>query len=367
MKKIVLAFLAITFGTTMMAQTTFRNISYEDAIKASKSEGKAVFVYFYDQAERGWKIMEERFKDPAIGDVINNKYIALRLDGGGADRALYSKHFNNGCPAYIVVDAENNLLWKSSGNKDPYDLCTMLSVADDKNYSLERMEARYNGGERNVNLIKSYAVAMTDQPVKTFEQLEERREEAQKMVDNYYSSLSNADRLSPENMFVYERYLTSSTSPAARFLVNNLSKLPADKKETITKNLYSAFERDADAYFSGKKSFNDSEFKQFKNDVKKLGLNKNKQMDTKFQFTEAASTMSADDFINFCKANYSKLTPAEQTTLFGGFASRVKSDNYVDKVKTALFLRDMLTNLDSDAIYATISQIAKLEGKDKKF
>lgn len=226
------------------------------------------------------------------------------------------------------------------------------------------IEERYNKGERNAELIQQYATVIQRKPVKTQEEFRGKAAKIENMVQDYFSSLSTADRIKPENMFIYRQYTSSSTQPAAQFLINNKTAFPSEVQVEVEQMINRIIDTDVMNYFSGEKVYNAQHFKLLKKQIRRSGLNKDRKYDTSFRFIEARGKGSVFDYMKFCEKNVGQLNKEQQILVFGHFASQIDMKDIEQRMKAAKFLRGLLPQLDMDVVYQTISQIVALESQN---
>ncbi len=226
------------------------------------------------------------------------------------------------------------------------------------------IEERYNKGERNAEIVQQYAMVIQRKPVKTQEEFKGKTSKIEDMVQGYFSSLSTADRIKPENMFIYRQYTSSISQPAAQFLVNNKAAFPSEVRNEVEQMIIRIFDTDVTNYFSGEKAYDAQHFKSLKKQINRSGLNKDKKYDIFFRFIEARGKGSILDYMKFCEKNVGQLNKEQQILVFGHFASLIDMKDIEQRMKAAKFLRGLLPQLDMDVVYQTISQIVVLESQN---
>ena len=74
MKRLFFTCLWIVCAVTVMAQTDFRHLSYNEAIAAAKAEKKMVFIDFYTSWCGPCKMMMKNvFPQKSVGDYLKGK------------------------------------------------------------------------------------------------------------------------------------------------------------------------------------------------------------------------------------------------------------------------------------------------------
>ena len=82
MKRIItLTLILLSVGITAYAQTNFRELTYEEAIKAAQTENKLVFMDFYTVWCGPCKMMTSNvFPQKHVGDYLNKYFVCIKLD-----------------------------------------------------------------------------------------------------------------------------------------------------------------------------------------------------------------------------------------------------------------------------------------------
>ena len=81
MKKLFITLFVCAMGLAAHAQTNFRSISFDEALKVAKQENKLVFIDFYtDWCGPCKKMAKEVFPQKMVGDFMNAKFVNLKLN-----------------------------------------------------------------------------------------------------------------------------------------------------------------------------------------------------------------------------------------------------------------------------------------------
>ena len=81
MKKISLTLCMTLAGLAASAQTNFREISFDEGLKAAKAENKLLFVDCYTSWCGPCKMMANTvFPDSTLGAWMNSKFVCMKID-----------------------------------------------------------------------------------------------------------------------------------------------------------------------------------------------------------------------------------------------------------------------------------------------
>ena len=213
---------------TGAAQTEFRHISFEEALTAAKAEGKKVFIDFYTS----WcgpckRLAANVFPTKEVGDYMNSNYVCLKLDAEkeGADLA---KQFQvSAYPTLIVVDTDGKLLGSFAGYKEGKDFIAAVDALKDPEMNPERVKERYLAGERNGKLVFAYARYLMENN----RSYQEGIRQSQQVIDEYFNSLSDSDRLKPENALMFTNYTYEYSNPRLKFMCDNVNAFDESLRE----------------------------------------------------------------------------------------------------------------------------------------
>lgn len=341
MKKFILASLILGASALVApAQTEFRHISFDEALTAAKQEKKLVFIDFFTT----WcgpckKMSNSTFPQREVGDFMNARFIPLKLDAEKEGEALAKKYEVKAYPTYVVVDGDGKLVARFSGYMEGPIFIDKVTAALDPEQAPERIKARYESGDRNPKVVNAYAMQF----------MEERKEaEGFKVIDDYYNSLSDADRLKPENAFLFTVYTVDLNNDRARFMTENQTKFPAEVRKDVDKVLGSLYRSKLNTYFSGymfrEGKYDAADFAQLKGTIAKLGLERDDAAAI-YEFVEKRPGMTDAEYFDFIKANYNRLAPNSRDMIILNLTRLVQPSN--DELKTGIskFLRSNLSTL----------------------
>ncbi len=163
MKKVFLLFAVIVMVLPLAAQIHFREGSFAQALEATKTENKLVFMDCYTSWCGPCKRMASQvFVQEQVGEYFNPRFVCVKIDmekGEGVE--LCKKYDVNAYPTLLVLNAEGELLSRHAGYLEADKL---IEFAENgvKGGGLAEMHKRYAAGERSVEFIRDYLAQLDD-------------------------------------------------------------------------------------------------------------------------------------------------------------------------------------------------------------
>lgn len=359
MKKFIFA--SLLLGATALispAQTEFRHISFDEGLAAAKQEGKLVFIDFFTTWCGPCKMMSAKtFPQKEVGDFMNAKFIPMKMDAENEGLELAKKFGVKAYPTYVVIDADGKEVAKFSGYMDGPKFIDKVSAAIDPEQSPERIKARYEAGERTPKVVNAYAMQFMEQ---------RKEDEGFKVIDDYFASLSDADRLKPENAFLFTVYTIDLDNDRARFMTAHQTEFPAETRNAIDERLGQLYNNIFNSYFSGymfrEGKYDAAEFNKLKDTMSKLGLLKDGD-DVVCEFIEKRPTCTDAEYFDFIKANYTRLTPHWQDMVILNLTRLVTPEGDALKTDMSKFLRNNLAQLSPIGIQFAGRTLQNIEEK----
>ena len=312
MKKILtLLSFVCAMGLTAHAQAEFRSISFDEALKAAAKENKLVFIDFYtDWCGPCKKMAKDVFPQKMVGDFMNAKFVNLKLNAEKEGKELAARYKVNAYPTFVVLDTEGKVVGELKGSMDGQTFIQKLGGKLNPEMTPERLAERYQQGERTPELVNAYAMNL----------MEQRKEnEGFKVVNEYFNSLSDKERLNIANAFLFTRYTVALNEPKADFMVAHRNEFAEEVKESVMERIERLYHSEFTTYFSGhkwaEKLFNQEEYEALKAMLNELGLVKKNNYEPMFRLVEARLTADDKAYLKLCKKEYEKLSESGKTLL----------------------------------------------------
>jgi len=135
--------------------------SFEEALALAEEEEKLVFVDVYTMWCGPCIVMQETvFPLPEVGEYFNEKFVNYKLDMEDEDQngpELGTRYKVGVVPTYLILDTVGNELGRATGGASPSQFISMISrVLGDAESTFEKMQVRYDSGERSPEFIQQY-------------------------------------------------------------------------------------------------------------------------------------------------------------------------------------------------------------------
>lgn len=364
MKKIVLCILTVFSFCSVIAQTNFRNLTYEEAMSAAKAENKLVFLDFYTVWCGPCKMMaKEVFPRKEVGDYLNERFVCIQLDAEKEGKELGQRYKVMFYPTFIGIDVTGKEVFRIDGGTDAKTFMARVDRLINPEKSPKRLKERYEGGERTAELIQLYASLKMADFRKTRQRDTEKKAEAFQIVRDYFNGLKKEERLKAENLFIYMNYVESPLDEIAKYMVANERYFAPSEREKIRERVDALYRDYLTAYFSGRISFDKNDYEQVKRDVNALGLNQDKRYDLMFRFIECHAGGDLSVYLDLFEKEYDHLSEIGKTALVHGFPLLVDTDDQTVLRRALQMVRDRLAEMPLRTLSGVSDVIFTLENK----
>ncbi|MBR1400690.1 MAG: thioredoxin family protein [Prevotella sp.] len=368
MKKLMISTaMAAICSVAAVAQTNFRAISYADAIQAAKAEGKMVFIDFYTDWCGPCKMMaRDVFPQKKLGDYMNSHFVSIKVNAEKGEGTSLAKRFDiHAYPTFVIVNSEDKEVNRTSGSREAESFISELERMVNPEKSPLAIRERYQAGDRSAQTVKDYAALLKDEAMRDRKNGEAKLNDVARLVREYFDSLSEGQKLSDDNLFIYTEYTQMPDEPAALFMKKNLKHFGEAARQEIEQAIAKTCEYALFSYFTGYKPVDAAAFKLLGNDIKTFKLNADGKYDAVLSFINSYIKDDKDQYVDFCRNHFNELKEEHRTYIMSTY-SRLFADAGQDvKLKAARFVRDNLSELPFNAIYAAALEIGRLEGKAK--
>ena len=366
MKKIILFLSVSLFALSLVAQTNFRDITYKEALAAAKAEKKLVFIDFYTSWCGPCKMMMKNiFPLKEVGNYLNSKFVCIKIDAEKGEGPELAKRYQvKAYPTFVAINpAEEILMTKVGGSGSGSGFIGSIDRLIDPDKTPERMKQRYESGERTADLISAYAGLKMEEVYKNSQPDMTKKDEAFKMVQDYFDGLKDKERLAEENVFIYTTYTESPADAIVRYMIANRDKFAPAIKNDISDRIKELYKIDVLNYLTARIPFNQQQYDIVKKGVMDLGLNRDDYYTTAFRFIESYSKGDMDAFMTLCEKEYDQLNDDYKSSLMYSFADVFANADEAVKKRAAKFIRHSFLDMDATMIMFVAQQLMQLEGK----
>ena len=364
MKRIVFLLMVVIGGLPIIAQTNFRSLTLDEAIQAAKSENKLVFIDFYTTWCGPCKMMMKNvFPQPKVGEYFNNKYVCIKLDAEKEGKEVAGRFQVKAYPTFVVLDTDEKvLLKKEGGNFDGLKFVSEIETGVNPDMTPERLRERYASGERTPQLVDAYASLIMKEARQGRRMDQRKLDEANRIIFDYFNGLTDEQKLSAPNSFIYSyAYTQSVVDPKAVYMIANREKFSKEIAELIDGYIASLYQIELQNFMDGSKPYDKSVYIQLKKQIIDCGMNKEGKWNIPFRLIETHALGDLNEYLAVCEEDFGKMPEDLKAALYPKFHQVIQTDDK-DILKRAIrFMRNQLPDLDSSTIFFGVSSLMQLE------
>ncbi len=212
LKYTLILLLISTFGFTQGIE--FKTGNWEEIKAMAKAENKLIFFDAYTSWCGPCKWMEKNtFLDKETGEFYNKNVIAFKQDMEKGEGPVLLKKFGiTQFPTYLFIDANENVVHRGSGAKEPEPFIEFAKQALDPKMSLVGLKAQYEDGNREPAFIRQYLYALRD-----------ATERSKDILDWYFNYTTDKELLTAENYELIKKMAGTPSHPKFAVLEQNRS------------------------------------------------------------------------------------------------------------------------------------------------
>lgn len=339
------------------AQTDFRHISFDEALTAAKQENKLIFIDFYTTWCGPCKMMSNKvFPQKNVGDFMNAKFIPLKMDAEKEGLELAKKYAVKAYPTYIILNAQGKEEARFTGAMEGDVFINKVNASLDPEQKPERLKARYEAGDRTPELVNTYAM----------QHFEKRDEKGRfKVIDDYYNSLSDADRIKDENIFIFTRYTFDFDSERTRFMVDHIKDFSKASASSVGERLADIYKTELGSYFSGYKRqqglYDENAYNKLKKEMNDLGFNNDGKFTPAFEFIEQRGKMNDTEFLAYCENKYDNFSQNYKELLVMNLPRLFDIENPTTAANICKFIRNRIAKMSPVCIQMAGRTLGSIE------
>ena len=344
MKRQILTICVCMFAWFSVAQTNFRQISFEASIEAARKEHKLVFIDFYTDWCGPCKMMaRDVFPQTELGNYLNNRFVSIKLNAEKEGRELARFFEVTAYPTFIIVDTNKKVMMKKVGGAEANEFMAEIERAINPEMTPERMKERYECGERTLELVKGYATYLKS---KSRGNNDSFQQESERIVCEYFKGLTDEQRLARENLFVYTDFLQQMSDVQGQYLIKHYDEFPEDIKVSLNPVIDKLFRLQTIYLLYGECELNNADYVLLRKLVNEMGVNGDKWYDPMFQLIDCLQEKKDYNvFLSLCEQLYPTLNESQQLTIIGGLSSIIKTDDKQIKKLASQFIRSRLPEM----------------------
>ena len=195
----------------------FEDITFNEALKKAKEQGKLIFMDCYTTWCGPCKMMSNQvFKQKQVGDFFNQNFVNLKVDmEKGEGRDLLKRYGVDAFPTMFLLDGDGNIIYKIRGGRSVQAFMTAIKRGQNLKIPFYIQKSRYEAGDRSAELMVDYFYTMADAgDVKNV--MGEAR--------SYLATLRAPDLYSKSAWELYENFVNNVTDQEFRYLITNREK-----------------------------------------------------------------------------------------------------------------------------------------------
>jgi thioredoxin-related protein len=195
----------------------FRSISFDEALKESKTEHKPIFVHGYADWCHYCKYMHDSvYPDKEVGDVYNSKFICIMIDmekeGKEMNKVLNAHSF----PVFLFYDTNGEMMHRAAGRRYKQPFLELAKEALDTNRQMRTYKRKYDTGTATPAEVQFY-----------FRMQEVAGMDAQLMIDSYLMKQPDSAFTNANNWRIMYDILKDPTLPIMKRIIGNKKALEA--------------------------------------------------------------------------------------------------------------------------------------------
>lgn len=361
MNKSILSILFCAMGLTALAQTNFRHISFDEAVAAAKQENKLVFIDFYtDWCGPCKKMARDVFPQKKVGDFLNEKFVCVKLNAEKEGKEQAARFRVKAYPTFLVLNTKEEIQLEMKGAMLADSFIAKLAAGLNPEMSPARMEARYQSGERTPELVNNYALHIMEQG---------KEEEGFRIINDYYASLTDEQRVAAPNVFLFTRYTLDINDAKARFMVAHRDEFDASVRGAVMERIGRLYNMALTTYFSGyvfsENKYKEEDYAALKKEIQDLGLEAEGKYAPMFRLIECRAKSDDATFLSMCGKEYDALSESARDLLIMNMTRLIKTDDKEILKDMSRFIRERLSGLRPSTISLSGRILDDIESKLK--
>jgi thiol-disulfide isomerase/thioredoxin len=331
-------------------------------MKVAKKEKKMVFIDFYtDWCGPCKKMSRDVFPQERVGNFFNANFVCLKMNAEREGKEYADLYKVQAYPTFIVLDTKGEVVMDVKGAMDADTFVQKVKSGINPDNSPKRLEERYLGGERTPDLVNTYAMSLMEQ---------KREEDGFNVINNYFDALSDKERVSAPNAFIYLRYTLKLDDPKAKFMVFHRDEFGQEVLPEIKERIQRLYRQEVTTYLSGyqmrENKYKEEEYQALKQEIISLGLDKDYEYAPIFELIESRVKNDDATFMADCNRLYGSLNANDQLLLLMNITRLVQTEDKEVIGSIVTFIRSRLSDMSPMSLSVSARILDSLEGKLNK-
>ena len=247
----------------------------------AKEQGRMIFVDCYTEWCVPCKGMDKLvFNQDSVADFFNKNFVNVKLDMEKGEGPEALKTYSIGAfPTYLLFDKDGKQVYKFVGGMPADEFMAKIRIGMNPENELALREKRYAAGDRDHVLLRG----LIEQKFK-----QKDADAGTALAREYYNMLSPAEKIRPENWFLFgegynSRYMSAIGSVNFGYLLENYPAFVASNgKEKVDAKINYVFTSLAKnclaSYYFQNHPFDIAEFEGFKQQIQSSQIPEKKEL-----------------------------------------------------------------------------------------
>lgn len=296
MKKLILSMALALLAGVVMAQTDFRQISYQEGLDAAKKEGKLLFAdFYYDGCGPCKALSDYVFAREDVGDFMNEHFVCVKINGEdkGAGEELSKKFKVQGYPTCLIVRPDGTLQHRLlGGGSDWKAYLERVERGLNEKTTLAYLNSRYESGKITKKELAAYYVVLLDAG---------ESEKAQKVNEELLPQLTERNKLEADYWIWLERNALLGTTEFELVLANQPKIKKNIGKEKLDKFLYDKYQYCFFSYVYGYDTSKAPSLEEMKEDIDQLDIAKKEELLKWWELADICGKKDGPRFVKYCE------------------------------------------------------------------
>jgi len=210
-------FAPLTASAQNRSVNLLKNEPFNKVQALAKKDNKLIFLDFGSPRCSPCLYMKnEIFTIDSVADFVNKHFVSADYTEGPEKKRLAAIYDVYTEPVFILIDSDGNLMHRSEGRSTAGEMLERFRQAMDKDNNLVALNAKYAGGERDVDFLLYYINTL---------HIAGLREKKQEVLTNIFNNNFDLNSLYSEEYWkIYSKYDESAVSRQTIFVMDNMDK-----------------------------------------------------------------------------------------------------------------------------------------------